>query len=297
MPKLQPAVQTLTFTTTPSQQGDHIIDLSQCVSIANRRGYRQGLHWSVGSIKLITINTTGSVIVKKINETWVTSGAWEKSFRMWDKMNKQVLDNNPSMKPAYYDYKVGFDSNHNFANNLIPIGSDSQPAIAGEWVQSTIQLPNDPTSGTTTEFSLCMLGADTATHKAIIQAYAQSRAMVTQPEPDLPTGFDTNWMNQLFDSGENFEEIAQDLAADNDVTPYSQSNYPGMASNLNGEIHDFAAITSSTVGSTTYVKGGTFPCGLIKFSHEFDIVSNYIIQVDLIPGRTRGYLAEPMTKM
>lgn len=299
MPKLQPAVKTLFFVTpvTPANTPtDYYIDLSQCASLANRRGMRQGLNWAVGSIKIIgTVN--GSVSIKKLNETWVTSGAWEKSFRMWNQMNKQVLDTNPSMKPAYYDYKVGFDSDHNFANNLLPSGANLVTAIPGEWVQSTIQLPNDPTSGTTTEFSLHMCGGDTATQKAIIKAYAESRALVTTPEPDLPGGFDTNWMNQLFDTGENLEEIAQDLANDNDGTPYPQSNYPGGGSHMVGEIHDYVSITTSTVGGTSYSKGGMFPCGLIKLTHDSVSATNILIQIDLVPGKTRGYLAEPMTKM
>lgn len=295
MPKMQPAVQTLLFVTTPEATGTNIIDLSQSVSIANRRGYRQGLHWSVASIKIIS-GTSGSIQVHKINENWITTSAWNKSFKLWDAMNKQVLDKNPGMKPKFYDFKVGFDSNHNFAQNLLPLGADLNAATPGEWVQSTIQLPNDPTSGTTTEYPLHMLGAD-GSGKGCIRGYIQSRPLISNPEPDLPSGYDDNWMVQLMDSGENFEEIAQDLASDNDDTPYPVGLYPGAGSQLLGEIHDLSTITSTTVGGLTYIKGGSFPCGLIKFVHEFDNVANYTIQIDLVPGKTRGYLAEPMTKM
>ena len=71
----------------------------------------------------------------------------------------------------------------------------------------------------------------------------------------------------------------------------------GAGSQLLGEIHDYVTISATTVGSTTYVKGGTFPCGLIKFDYNFGNSSNFLIQIDLIPGKTRGYLAEPMTQM
>jgi hypothetical protein len=75
MPKLQPAVKTLLFNTpVTTGSADYYIDLSQVTSLANRRGMRQGLNWAVGSIKIIG-STNGSVVVKKINETWVPPGS------------------------------------------------------------------------------------------------------------------------------------------------------------------------------------------------------------------------------
>lgn len=296
MPKQQPAVQTLVFATAPELSGVNYIDLGQAVSIANRRAYRQGLNWSIAGIKIITANA-GTVIVSKLNQTWVTSNAWEKAFRLWHQMNKQVLDTDPGLKPKFYDFKVGFDKDHDFTNNLLPIGSNLATATAGEWVQSTVQLPYDAATGATKEYALHMVGPEDTTHKSCIIGYADSRALITTDQPDLPGGYDTNWMTQLMDTGENFEQIAQDLAIDNDETPYPTAAHPGGGSQLIGEIHDYSTISATTVGSSTYVKGGTFPCGLIKLEHTFSQTANYIIQIDLIPGKTRGYLAEPMTKM
>lgn len=305
MPKMQPAVQTLCFTLGANAPGaafgEDYIDLSQCASIVNRRFYRQGLHWSVGSIKIMTFGNTGAILISKLNENWVTMNAWNKGFKLWNQMNKQVLENNQSLKPKFYDFKVGMDTGHDFANNKLPIGANAALATSGEWVQSSIQLPNEPTSGTTSEFTLHMIGGDTATQKGVIRGYIQSRALISDPEPELPAGYDDNWMTQLFDTGENYEEIAQDLAVDNDETPYPQGLYPAAGSQLVGEIHDYTYITNTTVGSTTYVKGGTFPCGLIKFQRQFDNTPgdeySYVVQIELIPGRTRGYLAQPMTQM
>lgn len=299
MPKRQPAVQTLLFGPgTPTNTGVNYIDLSQAVSIANRRAYRQGLHWSVASMKIITFYE-GSINISKVNETWVTSNAWEKAFRLWDKMNKQVLDTDSGLKPKFYDFKVGFDKDHNFANNLLPLGPNFAPATAGEWVQSTVQLPNNPTSGTTTEYALHMVGPDDATHKSCIIGYADSRALITTNQPDLPGGYDTNWMTQLMDTGENFEEIAQDLAADNDETPYPTAAHPGGGSQLLGDFHEYITTSGTTIGGMIHVKGGTFPCGLIKIEHTWNGTTegNYLIQIDLVPGPSRGYLTQPMTKM
>ena len=53
------------------------------------------------------------------------------------------------------------------------------------------------------------------------------------------------------------------------------------------------------------MKGGQFPCGLMRFNvinttedSQGDGVSiEYSIQVDLVPGSHRGYLCETMTEM
>jgi hypothetical protein len=51
--------------------------------------------------------------------------------------------------------------------------------------------------------------------------------------------------------------------------------------------------------STQRLKGGNFPCGLIaiEWTPTGDPQGNLAIQVDLVPGHHRGYLAEPMTEM
>lgn len=302
MPKLQPAVQTLfidtgSITASPNFTSKYL-DIAQCVSIVSRRAYRQGHNWAVAQIKIMTANPS-AVIIEKIPENWISIQAWQKAFALWQKHNGQVLKDNPSLKPKYYDFKVGFDSSQIFSNNLLPHYKDPStgtitPFTAGEWVQSCVQMPNDPTTGLTDEQFLVMTGPGNSARNPIIEAYAQSRAAVNASEPALPAGYDTNWMVQLFDSGENFEEIAADLQADNDVPPYPQFEYVGS---LGPVVHDYVTLTTTSVGGQTIAKGGMFPCGLIKFGFSSGVTQNYIIQIDLVPGSTRGYMATPMLKM
>jgi hypothetical protein len=63
------------------------------------------------------------------------------------------------------------------------------------------------------------------------------------------------------------------------------------------EIHDITDITTTTVGGSTYLKGGNFPCGLIEFWFSGYKGTSVTLQIDLVPGQHRGYLAEPMTDM
>jgi hypothetical protein len=61
-------------------------------------------------------------------------------------------------------------------------------------------------------------------------------------------------------------------------------------------------ITGTSIGGMTRIKGGMFPCGLIRFDIVnqnliVDTAISFVIQVDLVPGNHRGYLCEPMTDM
>jgi hypothetical protein len=65
-------------------------------------------------------------------------------------------------------------------------------------------------------------------------------------------------------------------------------------------VHDIETISSTTIGGMTRVKGGLFPCGLIRIDHTNSSTTNEVnlaIQLELVPGSHRGYLAEPMTEM
>jgi hypothetical protein len=75
--------------------------------------------------------------------------------------------------------------------------------------------------------------------------------------------------------------------------------YPGGANQLSSlELHDFELITASTIGGTTRLKGGNFPCGLLQLQTAgFEDGSQITVQINLIPGNHRGYLCENMTEM
>ena len=116
-------------------------------------------------------------------------------------------------------------------------------------------------------------------------------------------------MSALFNDGiEQTEEVIEDLQTENNIAPYPFENdgvhgdtmYPGGANQLSGlQIHDFELLTGTTIGGTTRIKGGMFPCGLMDIvltnSGEEQVIHKIVI--DLVPGNHRGYLCEPMTEM
>ena len=98
------------------------------------------------------------------------------------------------------------------------------------------------------------------------------------------------------------------MISENNIAPYPFENdgthvdtmYPGGGNQLAGlELHDIEFVTGTTIGATTRMKGGNFPCGLVQFtvSNSTPEASTITLLVDMVPGSHRGYLCEPMTEM
>ena len=328
--KLEPAVMNLSFTANSGSGipggATNYIDLSMAASVVNRRFYKQGINWSVAGFTITTSGNTapGSVTVCKVPTTWIAYNAWVKSRAMWNKMNDQVLDSEESIRAKYYDFKVNMNAamaastlqldiqSPGDGDILVPTDCAYNEPTMGEWKYSTLQMPNDPTSGVTTEFVLGILGDSTdhtaaIPYKGCIQGYANSRA---RPQPFDPNVVDSvanpeeNWMTEVFNVGEQLEELREDLEDDNDSPPYPVGDpgsaieyYPGSATQLPAaEVVGYASFGSTTQGTIFQrsIKGGMFPCGLIAINSNLTGPLFYDIIVHLVPGNHRGYLCEPM---
>ncbi len=331
MKKIEPAPMTLTFglSVGASSAKTDYIDLSQVASLVNRRFYRQGLNWAVAGFKLVTnAGFVGSVGVSKLPSTWVMSNSWEKSFHAWREMSDKATEETESIKPRFHDFKVFADATHHQAGsaaNLLPAAVDGAFA-PGDWDYSVIQVPDTTTAGagnpqTVHEFDLIATGSNfpgpspVTTNDAVslIEGYAASRALPDVLDPNTPddarsiTGANPqNWMSAIFNEGLTQDsDVVRDLQTRNEIAPYPFENdgtnidtmYPGGANQGAGlEWHDFDEITSTTIGGISRLKGGNFPCGLIRidFGNTSESPGSALLQIDLIPGDHRGYLAESM---
>jgi hypothetical protein len=128
--KIQPAVMTLAFQ-LPIGATQSTIDLSQVASLVNRRFYRQGINWAVAGFKVISpAGVTGSMSIAQLPNTWVMSNAWEKSFQTWQKMNREAMEETPSIRPKFLDFKIYADTTQHqagFQGNLLPVDFAGQP--------------------------------------------------------------------------------------------------------------------------------------------------------------------------
>lgn len=330
MKKLQPAELNLLFRLPNLITGVErpTIDLSQCASLANRRFYRQGLQWMVAGFTLHTNSLNeGTVTISKLPSTWIMSNAWEKSFRAWKKMNDDALDET-SVRPRFLDFKIYANSAHHelgFGENLVPIAFDTVgaqiTADTGMWEPSKVIIPRtDSTTGVPAPRELIAVGASYPGAGAsglnavsLIEGYANSRALPNVLDPNTPDDASDasgvapeNWMSALFNEGtEQTEDVIADLQSDNNIAPYPFENdgtnldtmYPGGANQLGALVfHDRFNTTSTTVSGKITAKGGAFPCGLIQLNYAPEM-TQALLQVHLVPGDHRGYMATPMTEM
>jgi hypothetical protein len=323
----------------PGANEDFTLDLSQVASLVNRRFYRQGINWAVGGQKLLIQpsagqNTNGLIICGKLPNTWVMANAWEKSMRTWTKMNREALAESQSVRPRFLDFKVYADAIHHnagFGSNLLPIalgtGATAEP---GEWEPSKVVFSNF--GGVTVEdHELIAVGANYPGNSPItgfdavslIEGYSASRGLPNIADPNTPSDADDigpsatpeNWMSAIFNDGTGRDEnVVEDMITENNVAPYPFENgpvigagvtytdtmYPGGANQLSGlQLHDYSQITNTSLSSTLRLKGGNFPCGLIRYnvSNTSESTMFITLMLDMVPGPHRGYLCESMTEM
>jgi len=334
--KIEPAVQTLVLPLPSTSSGASTVsyaDLSQIACLVNRRFYRQGINWAVAGFKFLTATPApgsvlkGELLMEKMPNTWVMSNAWEKSMRTWNKMNREALAETESVRPKFLDFKIYADAGHHaagYGSNLLPFAA-SGVATAGEWEPSKVVIPIGAASpGATGDREIVAVGANFPgigssglDAVSMIEGYAASRGLPNVLDPNVPDdaalvdGFNPqNWMAAIFNEGtDQTTDVMEDMISENNIAPYPFENdgvntdtmYPGGANQLSGlQVHDSTTYGATTIGGTIRLKGGNFPCGLIKITHNVAADSeahNVVLYVDLVPGHHRGYLCEPMTEM
>lgn len=322
--KLEPAVQTLSFSMVNS--GTNYIDLSRAASAINRRFYRQGLNWAVSSIQFTLVGAgTGSITVSKIPNTWMSANGWKKTFTLWNKQQMDALadSGSESAAAAFRDFKIYLDqgmvnapaqTDYNLPiDGQILVPHDAGSIIAGvpttrlvnegEWEYSEIVIPNFTAPGVTEEFLLHMVGPNTSlagNSRGVIEGYAHSRAYPQSPDPVSPNIHGTdNWMREMFDVGEDTADATLNATTRNDELPYDQVEYPGGETNIPGcEIVGYSFLNNGSqtgIGQSS-IGGTNFPCGLIRLDSALS--GGFVnVQVRLVPGMHRGYLAESMQDM
>ena len=305
--KLPPTTRRLSFSFIGGATTG-VIDIGQCLSLLNRKAFRQGMEYYVESWN-IEADVSTRVHLAHLPQSWVNTNAWTAAFKTWIKSQEQV-ENYDEIKGRYHDFKIFFDSVHATAGtvaNVLPNGFNAADVAAisatasASWDASEIQIPNVGASGNTVGYQMHMIGPD-ANSKGIIEGYANSRARPQLTDPNTLTGT-VSWMETAFDSGENLGEIVTDLTHENDSPPYFIDEdtafefYPGGSNASNGAglgIEFTSALAlNPIVGSwaTRRAPGFIAPCGLISV---LGTVTGFTVTLHLAAGPSKGVMARPM---
>jgi len=320
-------------------------DINQIKSLVNRRFYRQGTNIAISGITLHTpgfansgsafyIQPNTTFTISRLPNSWTLSNSWEKGFRAWQRMNREALEESPSVRPRYLDFKVFANAMHHTkgsAFNLLPTA-----CAPGEWTYSSVVTPitsgGASTPGQVSEFEILAVGNNFPGAGAfgldavsLIEGYGNSRGLPNVLDPNTPADADDiggftpeNWLSAMFNEGTDQDStVIDDMTTENNLAPYPFENdganittmYPGGATQMPYlEIAGYNTVTQTTIGGTTRFGGFNAPCGLLEFRNNIRyyanpdlsgdiVVKTCFLEIDLVPGTHRGYLEESMVEM
>lgn len=312
--KMTNTVRKILLNTGPLSEipsGGKFIDIAQCLSILNRKSYRQGMNYAISNIKFYS-NTGTSIQVKILPNHWCMDNSTTKMFELWKEQRALVLKESPSLKAKWSDFKIFMNTDHAAAGvggNLTPLAPDGTPYLLGSWEASEITTPVDGgATGTSHQSTIHVVGDNVpagvfqpgvTTSVSAIQQYADSRALIMSPDP-VPLGggvFRETVYNLTSAHDEMAQEIMNDVTFQNDTPPYDRIGYPGGSAQPYLELGDIAILNNygDAASFSTYNTGPMVPAlGLINlgFGIAGDPSQTVSIEIDLVPGKYKGVLAE-----
>lgn len=291
--------------------GTNYINIPYALSLVNRKLFRAARTYAVAGVSLYTY-TEGNVNVQisTLPDNWTVNNSVTKAYHLWKQMNDKVLDDNPSIAGTWADFKPSFDAAHTViwqAGNpgIRPIDSGYVFALAGEWEQAEIVLPQHSVDGSGDPLAavtryLHVLGADDVGNDTlgIAHGYQSTRSTVQAEDPADDPVDASNWMITLFDEGSSDPELATTVMETNDRPPYDQDEYPGADLNYDGGQFQSYLATSYTLATgasktSDHDNGFLAPCGLLKVVAAGTSATE-VLQIRLVPGSYNGCMSESM---
>lgn len=288
MAKIVPAQRTFVVS-VPNNTGV-VVDIAHCLSVLNRRMYRQGMMYYVQAIKCATPAMAG--VVYTAPDSWVTQNSWKKGYETWRKMQNEYGDGmGAEIKGKWADFKVNLDDAG--LGYVTPVDGNEDAVLLGEWIYSNFVYDD---AGTARSPTIHLIGTSTDDSSiGLIEAYGDARNFVSSNsgEPIGPTELTTGFYAQFHGVGDIDDELGTDLISDNDLPPYDLDDYVGGSANADHPMPvDFFATTSEFPLAT--VGGFVAPCGLVRLHQANSGASAASFLITVAPGPYKGVMASRM---
>ncbi len=318
--KIAPAITDLYFTTKTGENAHpaYYIDTMKELSKVNRRLYSQAKMVAYQGLTFIwradvsTNLASIEVTVRTAGNSWFVHNAHVKGHALWNEMQDLVLEDNPSVKGKWHDFKVSFSTDQTGSglpgNTLNCKDSTGTDYLGGEWDYSTYVMPQHSVDGAgnplpAEEFDACLIGGDNISRKSLVKAYQESRASVSPDQPNTPVGMPNSFFSLLTDSGSQEPELATVIQDEGDNPPYDLNNYPQGDTNAPAAVVvQYGAISASEVDGR--LGGFVAPCGLLEIgvrgydADGVEIGTESLPAIDLLlhvaPGTYKGVAAIDM---
>ena len=291
----------------------HFIDLAEGLSMVNRRMYRSGLYYHVSSVTVHDSNQNVWVKFATAPDTWYTKQAWIRGFRAWSRMNSEAAKGSGtddlSLAGKYHDYKVFLSQTHRsqFQNGRtdcpIPVGAVDYGGFeiqngfityslaaaefpAGEFDYSVMRTQDPPTDPT----DITLTGHHTKDNNlydsySLTKGYFETKNKQSQESPESDNLTDIDYIANLFDAGDQADDILNDLENDNDTPPYDWDNYPLQT------VLVAQTANSAGAGAVTRTGGFTVPFGLLEVITNAQTSGKVEIVIELTAGTYNGVAA------
>lgn len=317
MKKLQPAITDIQLQSKNGTSGSYLnyVDTARELSKINRRLYSQSRMYGFNGLTFIFKQDAANPIatveatVRTAGNTWIVQNAHVKGHALWNEMQQLVLDDNPSVKGKWHDYKVRLHGDQVTAREMLALDGRGVVYGPGEWNVSTYVMPQhdvDPVTGLplpAVTFTPVLIGGDTGSTRSLVKAYEESRSTVQPLDPNVPAGMSTSFFNLLTDSGSQEPELADVIEDENDAPPYATDDYPGGDANAPEPVTvGYGAISAQEVDGR--IGGFVAPCGLLEIELKAFGPTGVVIpagdmpDIDLLlhvaPGSYKGVAAIPM---
>jgi len=279
--KVQERLRYMTPLQLAPGQVDFYVSIPKGLSMVNRKLFSAEYCYNIKSVRFHMIKTANYDTVQlqaiTAGDTWAVHNAWTKGKALHTQMQGLVLEDNPSLKGKWAEFKVYLDSGQQYGLNLDPIDGGGAGVLPGEWNYTQFVLPQHDVDAATGEpepavqVTSHLLGNDRAAAglsiggRGLIKAYAESRATVQPESPNVPAAMSTSFFNLLTDSGSQEPELATVIEGENDQPPYADTAYPGADINSqDGWQQSIRHCTNENPDGNL----GSFPaqCGLIHFT-------------------------------